>query len=68
MYTRQTLQASTRLHGKLFERVVAAPMSHFDTTPSGRILHKFSKDMDEIDTVWAVNLCVCWVHTDILLE
>eukprot|EP01147_Barroeca_monosierra_P006554 gene6554-319_t len=49
LFVRQTLVASTNLHYRIFEKVVCAPMSFFDTTPSGRILNRFSKDLDEID-------------------
>ena len=35
------------LHQAMLERVVKAPMSFFDKTPAGRILNRFSKDMDE---------------------
>ena len=35
------------LHQAMLERVIKAPMSFFDKTPAGRILNRFSKDMDE---------------------
>ena len=35
------------LHQSMLERVINAPMSFFDNTPAGRILNRFSKDMDE---------------------
>uniref|UniRef100_T1ILX3 ABC transporter domain-containing protein n=1 Tax=Strigamia maritima TaxID=126957 RepID=T1ILX3_STRMM len=41
------LIASSKLHQKMFQRVLHCPMSFFDTTPVGRILNRFSKDMDE---------------------
>ncbi len=47
-FNKSTLQASSRLHNQLFARVVKAPMIFFDTTPSGRILNRFSKDLDEV--------------------
>jgi len=33
----------------IFRKVVASPMSFFDVTPSGQVMNRFSKDMDEID-------------------
>eukprot|EP00049_Salpingoeca_infusionum_P013021 m.242611 g.242611 ORF g.242611 m.242611 type:complete len:1470 (+) comp15333_c1_seq3:97-4506(+) len=49
LYTRRTLSAASSLHNLVFKRIVRAPMFFFDTTPTGRILNRFSKDMDEVD-------------------
>jgi ABC-type multidrug transport system fused ATPase/permease subunit len=43
------VKASAALHGSLLRSVLAAPMSFFDTTPTGRILSRFSKDIHSID-------------------
>ncbi|XP_043243521.1 multidrug resistance-associated protein 5-like isoform X2 [Amphibalanus amphitrite] len=48
-FMRVTLAASSRLHDRLFHRVLRAPMALFDTTPVGRLLNLFSRDLDEID-------------------
>ncbi|KAJ3617905.1 hypothetical protein MTP99_006989 [Tenebrio molitor] len=40
---------ATNLHDKMFRKIVAMPMRFFETNPSGRILNRFSKDMDSID-------------------
>ena len=41
--------ASTRLHHDAIKRVMFAPQWFFDTTPLGRIMNRFSKDVDTID-------------------
>ena len=38
-------------HGKLLHNVLNAPSSFFDTTPTGRLINRFSKDMEAIDLV-----------------
>ena len=49
-YVRLTLKASSQMHDKVFYKVMRAPMSFFDTTPNGRIVNRFSKDLDEVDS------------------
>lgn len=41
--------ASEKLHENLLKSVLSAPQSFFDTTPLGRILSRFSKDIYSID-------------------
>jgi len=43
------VRASKILHDNLLVSVLQAPTSFFDTTPTGRILSRFSKDMYSID-------------------
>ncbi|KAJ3775268.1 ABC transporter [Lentinula raphanica] len=46
-----TYFASQRLHKAAIERVMRAPMSFFETTPLGRIMNRFAKDIDTIDNL-----------------
>ncbi|XP_062967662.1 ATP-binding cassette sub-family C member 12 isoform X3 [Cynocephalus volans] len=48
-FTKTTLMASSSLHDRLFDKILKSPMSFFDTTPTGRLMNHFSKDMDELD-------------------
>ncbi|XP_053202214.1 ATP-binding cassette sub-family C member 3-like [Panonychus citri] len=45
-----TLRASTEFHRNIAYKVFRSPMSFFDTNPNGRIVNRFSKDIDVIDT------------------
>ncbi|KAI0041202.1 ABC transporter [Auriscalpium vulgare] len=45
--------ASRNLHKDAIRRVMHAPMSFFETTPIGRIMNRFSKDVDTIDNLLA---------------
>jgi ATP-binding cassette subfamily C (CFTR/MRP) protein 1 len=51
-------KAAKTLHNAAIARVIRAPMSFFDTTPLGRIINRFSKDMDGIDNV-NVTILIC---------
>ncbi|KDQ16443.1 hypothetical protein BOTBODRAFT_186497 [Botryobasidium botryosum FD-172 SS1] len=43
-------RASKRLFSRLLATVIHAPMRWFDTTPTGRILNRFSKDVETVDS------------------
>ncbi|XP_069338491.1 ATP-binding cassette sub-family C member 3 [Eulemur rufifrons] len=47
------MQAAGLLHQALLRNKMRSPQSFFDTTPSGRILNRFSKDIFVIDEVLA---------------
>ncbi|XP_049441856.1 ATP-binding cassette sub-family C member 5 [Epinephelus fuscoguttatus] len=49
VFVKCTVKAASVLHDKLFRRLLLSPMHFFDTTPLGRILTRFSRDMDEVD-------------------
>ncbi|KAM7146748.1 ATP-binding cassette sub-family C member 12-like isoform 3-T4 [Macrochelys suwanniensis] len=49
VFTKMTLKASSVLHDDVFYKILLSPMSFFDTTPTGRLMNRFSKDMDELD-------------------
>ena len=51
-----TLNAASKLHQSMLMRILRSPMSFFDTTPLGRILSRFSKDIDIVDTMIPMNM------------
>ena len=48
-FTIGAMRASRRLHRSLLINIMHSPMSFFDTTPLGRIVNRFSKDLYTID-------------------
>ena len=55
------VKAARVLHNDAFKRVLRAPSSFYDSTPLGRIINRFSKDIDQVDntlmdTVSLLNL------------
>ena len=43
------LRASVSMHLAMLIGILRAPASFFDSTPVGRLLGRFSKDIDEVD-------------------
>jgi ABC-type multidrug transport system fused ATPase/permease subunit len=43
------LRAAKLLHARMLRRLLGAPSSFFDVTPVGRIVNRFSSDMEQVD-------------------
>ncbi|KAJ1902852.1 Transporter of the ATP-binding cassette (ABC), partial [Coemansia sp. IMI 209127] len=53
-----SLLASKKLHERLLHTVLRAPVRFFDTTPVGRLINRFSKDMETIDQALSSALAI----------
>lgn len=51
-----SLNASRRIHAQLLEKILRAKVRFYDTTPIGRIVNRFSSDMETIDQAIAPTL------------
>lgn len=58
-----TVQAAAIMHTHMLHNVLHAPNAFFDVTPLGRILNRFSKDVDVLDNTLPMTLrgwCTCF--------
>ncbi|KAJ1932872.1 hypothetical protein EC988_009310, partial [Linderina pennispora] len=53
-----SLKASKELHEDLLHTVLRAPVRFFDVTPVGRLINRFSKDMETIDQSLISSLAI----------
>eukprot|EP01134_Creolimax_fragrantissima_P003514 CFRG3514T1 len=51
MFMAIVLRSNVTLHGTMFESVLRAPVSFYDSNPTGRILNRFSKDIGTMDDI-----------------
>ena len=54
--TYSTLNASRIMHKDMLDRIMRSPMSFFDTTPTGRIVNRFARDVDVCDNAFPSNI------------
>ena len=47
--TTRMVKAAGILHASMLSNIMRSPMSFFDTTPSGRIINRFSSDVAVVD-------------------
>jgi len=47
----RAVAASRVLHHHMLSAVLRAPLTFFETTPAGRILNRFSRDIETVDTI-----------------
>ncbi len=57
-----TLTASQKLHDGSFSNLLRGTMQFFDSTPIGRILNRFSKDIDSMDNQMPFAFEQFWIY------
>lgn len=68
-----TIRASNMLHRKMVEKTLRAPINlYFDKTPTGKLLNRYSKDINKIDadfpcTLTFVMECLSWVGSSVFI-
>lgn len=59
-FVRFALKASTNLHSRMFGKIVYASMRFFHRNPCGRILNRFSSDMNQVDETLPSTMLDCF--------
>lgn len=57
-----SIEASRKLHERMAYAIFRSPMTFFETTPSGRILNRFSSDIYRVDEVLARTFNMLFVN------
>lgn len=57
-----SIRAAETIHDNLLKNVLRWPMETFDTTPTGRVLKRFSKDVAAVDEGLSIT-----IHTWVMI-
>lgn len=58
-----SIEASRKLHERMAIAIFRSPMTFFETTPTGRILNRFSSDINRVDEVLARTFNMLFVNS-----
>ncbi|CAG8609839.1 19722_t:CDS:10, partial [Racocetra persica] len=59
-----SLMASKKLHSDMLDKVLSATLRFYDTTPIGRIMNRFSKDIKTVDQIFS-NIALGFLQSSI---
>ena len=59
IFALMSVHSSRILHARMLANIMRSPMMFFDTTPVGRILNRFSRDMDTVDVILPFTIQAC---------
>lgn len=68
------LRASNNLHRRMTEKTLRSPINlYFDKTPTGKILNRFSKDINKLDADFPFTLnfvieCLSWIVATVFVS
>lgn len=68
------LRASNLLHKRMTDKTLRAPINlYFDKTPTGKILNRFSKDINKIDSGFPFDItftieCLSWIGASVYVS
>ncbi|XP_046552046.1 multidrug resistance-associated protein 1-like [Haliotis rubra] len=55
------VRAAGRMHANMLSRILRSPMSFYDTTPIGRIVNRFSRDVETVDNTLPALIRI-WIN------
>ena len=58
-YIKMLMNSAKVLHSSLLETVLKSKMKFFESTPLGRIINRFSKDIDAVETIIPISFKTC---------
>ena len=50
------VRAGFKLYSNCLHNIMSSPLSFFDMTPVGRIMNRFGKDLDVVDSQMSINI------------